>query len=209
MSAPADTLPCIERGQRKKSSSDCSTCWTDPAWAAGAGAASLCISPQRCRQVWEPADKQDQDWCTFHCCTCHWNTCHWITHSSACHCRMCHCKSCHWSTCHCSAGHCRMCYAHLVHRQLPHVLLHPGGGQPRRRPAVPLAHGLHWPLLPLSLKVYIRSQANVSVVTTNTCHLSLLIILRLTFKCLQSIPCLLWGRIRPSPHNLHELMSSL
>ena len=34
-------------------------------------------------------------------------------------------------------------HAHLVCRQLPHVLLHPGGGQPRRRPAVPLAHHLN------------------------------------------------------------------
>ena len=36
---------------------DCSTCWTNPAWAAGAGAASLCISPRCCRQVLEPGEK--------------------------------------------------------------------------------------------------------------------------------------------------------
>ena len=80
---------------------------------------------------------------------------HWICISLT---ELKHKSTCHNSTCLCSTTDCSICmyvtwdcsitllHAHLIHRQLPHVLLHPGGGQPWRRPAVPLAHGLHWPL---------------------------------------------------------------
>ena len=122
---------------------------------------------------------------------------HWICISLT---ELKHKSTCHNSTCLCSTTDCSICmyvtwdcsitllHAHLIHRQLPHVLLHPGGGQPWRCPAVPLAHGLRWPLhWGVSASVHF-SQANVSVVTTNTCHLSLLIILLLTVRCLVCSP---------------------